>query len=279
MILKTFHILNNSAEPIHNDLRHREDAKGAPVIIIVHGFKGFKNWGFFPDLSERLAMAGYVTLTPNFSRNGIGYDYNTFEHLDKFAENTHSHEMKDLQMVIDHICSEKIGKRTIDVERIALLGHSRGGGTAILKAAELGDRITCIVTWASVSTFFRFDDSQIAQWKKAGFIEIENSRTKQMMRMNKAYWDDLYKNKYDILKAAKVLENPALFIHGQEDTSVSPKDSQEIHDICASYVKRLELIENTGHTFGITHPMEKASQEYEMACLFTESWFDNYLNI
>jgi uncharacterized protein len=281
MIRKTFHVQNKSNEPIHIDLRHREDAHESPTVIIVHGFKGFKNWGFFPDLADRLTLAGYVTITPNFSRNGIGYDYNTFEHLDKFAENTHSHEMEDLQLIIDQIKEEKIGKRVIDIERLALLGHSRGGGTAILKAAELEEDIKCLVTWAAVSTFFRYSDQQIKQWEKKGFIEIENGRTKQMMRMNKTYWDDLNKNKklFNIEKAAENLVNPSLFIHGKNDETVSFKDGELLHEKCGAYVKRLELIDKAGHTFGIPHPLEKPTEEYLTAVELTEHFLDNYLNV
>ena len=281
MIRKTFHVQNNSNEPINIDLRHREDAHESPTVVLVHGFKGFKNWGFFPDLADRLAMAGYVTIAPNFSRNGIGYNYNTFEQLDKFAENTHTHEMDDLQIVIDQIKNEKIGKRVIDIKRLAIFGHSRGGGTAILKAAELGDEIKCLITWASVATFFRYSKEHIKQWKTDGFIEIENSRTKQMMRMNRSYWDDLNKNKkqLDIIKAAGNLENPSLFIHGKADETVSFKDSEELHENCGAYVKRIELIENAGHTFGIPHPIEVPTDEYLTAVELTEHWLDNYLNV
>lgn len=281
MIRKTFHITNDSNENINIDLRHREDAREAPAIIIIHGFKGFKNWGFFPDLSERLAMAGYVTITPNFSRNGIGYDFNTFENLDLFANNTHSHELNDLQVVINTIKEEKIGRRTIDLDRLALLGHSRGGGTAIIKAAELGDEIKCLVTWSSVNTFFRFTEEQIRQWDKSGFIEIENSRTKQLMRINKSFWDDLNKNKkrFDIVKSVEKLENPTLFIHGAEDETIPPSSSHELYDACSSYVKRVEVIDDASHTYGITHPMKKETDAYQTACIVTENWFDNYLNV
>jgi len=281
MIRKTFHILNSSNEPINIDLRHREDAHEAPTVILVHGFKGFKNWGFFPDLADRLAMAGYVTVALNFSRNGIGYDYNTFEQLDKFAENTHSHESEDLQMVLDGIKNEKIGKRVIDINRLALLGHSRGGGTAILKAAEIGAEIKCLITWASVATFFRYSDDHIKQWKKEGFIEIENTRTKQMMPMKRSYWDDLNKNKkkFDIIKAVESIEIPTLFIHGTGDETIPHLESETLHDKCGSFVKRIELIEGTGHTFGAKHPFDKAREPYINACDFTEHWLDNYLNI
>lgn len=280
MIRKSVHITNTSNEDIHIDIRHREDAYGAPAVIIVHGFKGFKDWGFFPDLATRLAMAGYVTVTPNFSRNGIGYDFNTFEKLEDFAQNTHSHELNDLQTVIDHIENGKIAKKLIDTERLALLGHSRGGGTAILKAAELGDKIKCVVTWASLDSFFRYSPEQEKQWNEQGFIEIENSRTKQMMRINKTLWEDLNSNKqqYDILKAAENLENPSLFIHGTNDSSVEPAASERLYEACGAYVKRLELIEETGHTFDMVHPPKKETEAFLAACDFTEHWLDNYLN-
>jgi pimeloyl-ACP methyl ester carboxylesterase len=281
MIRKTFHIQNELQEDIHIDLRYREDIKDAPVIIIIHGFKGFKDWAFFPDLSERLAMAGYVTITPNFSRNGIGYDINTFEHLDKFAQNTISHELNDLQIIIDNIKTQKIGKKTIDTDRMALLGHSKGGGLAIVKAAELGDDIKCIATLSSVSTFWRFSTEQIKLWEKKGVIELENSRTKQMMPLNKTFWDDLNKNKkkFDIFKAVEGLDNPCLFIHGDNDETVPHNESENLHEQCSAYVKRLEILENCSHTYGVTHPFKNTTEQYLIACELVETWFDNYLNV
>jgi len=281
MIRKTIHIQNNSNEDINIDLRHREDARKAPAIIIVHGFKGFKNFAFFPDLSDRLAMAGYVTITPNFSRNGIGYDYNTFENLNKFADNTISHELNDLRAIINNIKEENIAKKVIDIDRLAFLGHSKGGGLCILKAAELGDEIKCIVTWGSVNTFSRFTDEQIKTWEKGGIVEVENKRTKQMMPINKTFWDDYIKNKtkFDVLNVVEKIDNPALFIHGESDETVPYSESEAIHENCGAYVKRLELVAEASHTFGISHPFEIPTEEYQTACLLTENWFDNYLNI
>ncbi len=281
MLRKTIRIKNASQEDIYLDLRHREDAHQNPVVVIIHGFKGFKDWGFFPELSERLALAGYIVVTPNLSRNGIGYDYHTFQNLDKFAQDTHSHELDDIRMVIKHIQDGKIARNTADISRLALLGHSRGGGSAVLLAAELGDQVATLVTWAAVDSFYRYSPEQIAQWEKNGFIEIENSRTKQMMRINKTFWDDLSKNKkkFDILAAAQKLENPALFVHGKNDVSVDPSEAENLHEKCASYVKRLELIEEAGHTFNIKHPMEKSDPAFDTACDITENWLDNYLNI
>ncbi len=50
----------------------------APGVLIVHGFKGFKDWGMFPLMAERLAEAGFAACRFNLSGSGIGEDGETF---------------------------------------------------------------------------------------------------------------------------------------------------------------------------------------------------------
>ena len=113
MMRKSFTLLNREKEIIRGDLHYRSGIRDAPTIIICHGFKGFKNWGFFPVLAERLAEDGYVAVTFNFSRNGIGSDMQNFTELDKFAKNTLSHELADLGIVTDNIYKRKIGNSVL----------------------------------------------------------------------------------------------------------------------------------------------------------------------
>ena len=44
---------------VHADLRSRDPSRPLPLIIVCHGFLGYKRWGFFPYLSDRLADAGF----------------------------------------------------------------------------------------------------------------------------------------------------------------------------------------------------------------------------
>jgi predicted alpha/beta-fold hydrolase len=67
MIRKNISVKNSDSEIIRAEIYHRNAIKDAPVIIICHGFKGFKNWAFFPILAESLAEADYIALTFNFS--------------------------------------------------------------------------------------------------------------------------------------------------------------------------------------------------------------------
>jgi len=280
MIRRTFTLTNSSEELIRGDLRHREDVKNAPTIIICHGFKGFKDWGFFPILAESLASAGYVTVTFNFSRNGVGADLQNFNELEKFARNTYSHELEDLKFIVDNIANERLGKGLIDLEKIGLLGHSRGGGIAILHTSK-DERIQVLVTWAAISTVERFSQEEIGLWEKNGYIEIENKRTKQIMPIYADLLQDIRanKDKLNIIESASRLEIPTLIIHGDCDESVHPDEARKIYDNLSSPSKELMIIEETNHTFGTNHPMESRSEQFDTVLDLTESWFDRYLNI
>ena len=279
MMRKSFNLVNSSEEKIQGDIRYREGEKNAPAIIICHGFKGFKDWGFFPVLDERLADDRYVAITFNFSRNGIGADPNNFTELEQFAKNTYSHELDDLKTVVDAIASGEIGKNIIDIAKMGLLGHSRGGGVSLIFAAN-DERIQCVTTWSAIARVERYNDETIKQWEKEGYIEMENKRTNQMMRLNKEFLEDIKKNgkKLNILKAAEKLEIPALIVHGENDESVPVSEANEIYNSLDGFGNELEIIEGGTHTFGIRHPVEGVTPEFETVVDLTEIFFDKNLS-
>lgn len=279
MIRKNISVTNSESEIIRAEIYHRNAIKDAPVIIICHGFKGFKNWAFFPVLAESLAQADYIALTFNFSRNGIGPDLQNFTELDKFEKNTCSHEIKDLQCIVDAVASGEIGKGLIDPERIGLMGHSRGGGITILYTQN-DPRIKSLVTWSAIATVERYSPEQINQWKSQKYLEFENKRTGQLMRVGIELLEDTQKNRaqLNIQAAAEQLETPTLIIHGQEDESVPVEEAQTIYDHIASPSKELMIIEGGTHTFGARHPLESMPKELETVFDLTESWFDRFLS-
>ena len=280
MLRRSYNLSNSSGELIRGDLRHREDVKNGPTIIVCHGFKGFKDWGFFPITAESLADAGYVVITFNFSRNGLGADLQNFTELDKFATNTYSHELSDLQCLIDNVLTGHLGKGLIDIERIGLLGHSRGGGEAILFASG-NEKIQTLVTWSAISTVERYSQGDLIQWQREGYLEIENKRTKQIMRINIDLLNDIKNNKkkLNILDSAQKIEIPTLLIHGEMDDVVPLEEANNIYNHIGSSIKDLMIIEGGTHTFGINHPMESRSIQFDTVLDLTESWFDKYLNI
>ena len=71
-------------------------------MVIVHGFKGFKDWGFFPWLAQRLMQHRLAVCRFNMSRSGIGEDPETFDRLDLFEHDTYSTQLADLRAVVRH---------------------------------------------------------------------------------------------------------------------------------------------------------------------------------
>ena len=67
--------------------------KRYPHVIVVHGFKGFMNWGFFPELGGRLAEAGYAGVFFNTSGSGIGEDLESFTEVEAFERSTYAKDL------------------------------------------------------------------------------------------------------------------------------------------------------------------------------------------
>lgn len=263
---------------ISTDYRTGNKAYWLPLVIFAHGFKGFRNWGGFPYLMEKLAESGFAAVNFDFSQNGVAPERPMdFSRLDLFASNTHSAELDDLNTVTDHFYknAEELG---IDKNRIALIGHSRGGAAVILKASE-DKRVKALVTLASIAEVDRYTNEQKERWRKNGYIEIPNARTGQMMRMNVSFLVDIETNakRLDITRAMKELEIPALIIHGKEDLAVKYTDALKLHENSRKELTQLELINNTGHTFGIEHPFKGTTGAFETVIKKTVSFLNNNL--
>lgn len=263
----SFSLLNKSGGEIGIDCRIpavKIPEKKPPVTIFAHGFKGFKDWGGFPYMMQKLSDSGYAAVSFNFSHNGVEKENPMeFTRLDLFAENTFSRELDELGIIIDHFYNNA-GEFEIDREKISLMGHSRGGGISILKAAE-DRRIKCLVTLASVSTFDRYTPELKKSWREKGYFEVLNTRTNRMMRLNSTLLDDLEYNisRLDIVGAAGRLNVPYLIIHGKEDLSVSAHEAEILFEKSGKELTEIQTIENTGHTFGVVHPFAGPTKAFD----------------
>jgi len=270
---KEFKLKTNEGNILDVSVYGLENISKAACLILVHGFKGFKDWGFFPHTAEQFAKCGYFVISFNFSHNGIkGNDFNVFD-IDSFAKNTVSLEISELAQVIN---AYKNGFFSNDVYRkLALIGHSRGGGVAIL--SSLLNKVDVYVVWASVARFDRYTERQKLEWRKQGFFEALNSRTNQMMRMNVDLLEDIEKNKdgsLSIENAAKNLERPMLLIHGTEDLTVPNIESEQIYNWSDKSQTEFEKIPACGHTFDIVHPFEGSNKKFDLVLAKTQEFFN-----
>jgi dienelactone hydrolase len=237
------------------------------TVIICHGFKGFSRWGFFPHFAESIAGEGLRAVRFDFSGSGVGADGETFSEPLAFEANTFTRELEDLAAI-----ESDARRRGWLAAPYGLLGHSRGGGTAILHAA--GNRsVGALVTLAAISRVRRWSDAEERDWRARGFREILNTRTGQILHVGTALLDDVIAGEsgpLDILAAAARLKAPWLIIHGDADSSVPVDDAHALAD--AAPDARLLIIDGASHTFDIAHPMRESSPALDLAVSETVEW-------
>jgi alpha-beta hydrolase superfamily lysophospholipase len=240
------------------------------LVVVVHGFKGFKDWGFFPFVAETLCNHGFAVCRFNMSRSGIGENPDTFDRLDLFAGDTYSIQLADLRRVVAFAQSRVPKLPTF------LLGHSRGGGVALLGAQDV-PRLAGVVTWSAISHANRWDDATVAQWRRDGWLDVINARTKQNMRMSTAILDDYdaHAARLDVLAAAERLRAPLLVIHGNSDESVPASEAIEIATRARD--ASLMTIANASHTYNAIHPLVTVPLALSTATHVTSHFVRSYL--
>lgn len=309
---RNFELINKSGYKINGYIKYPPDKNRLPLIIIMHGFKAYKDWGFFPYITTKLASKGAIAVCFDFSLNGITNINDELFDVELFSGNTISQELEDAITIITEIfnCSSLIDEGIIDKfnGEIYLLGHSLGGAIAILAAREvlhfsrLIEQNNCmnhpllnnkaeesppgqplgvgnikkVALWSTISHFDRYTKRQKAQWHRQGFMEFVNNSTGQLLRMNVSFLEDIEKNalKFSLIQAVNEIKVPVLIVHGNKDITVPIKEGRELaKNISKDFLKFIE-IKNTGHVFGIEHPFKNTSESLNKALDTTIKFFE-----
>jgi len=258
-----FEITSDEGLPIRGNI----DAPSHPraLVVVVHGFKGFKDWGFFPWLAEALCTEGLAVVRFNMSRSGIGKNLESFDRLDLFRDDTYSTQIADLMTTVRYAQSRFESLPTF------LVGHSRGGGVALL-AARTVPRLVGLATWSAISHVDRWDAATKKKWRAEGYMDIENQRTKQMMRMSTAILDD--SGKHDIMAAVRTIDVPLLVVHGARDESVPLEEGREIAK--GARDASLLILGSASHTYNAIHPLVNVPRELSYAAAVTSHFCNVY---
>ena len=235
------------------DYRFKETHKSLIPIIYVHGFKGFKDWGASNLVADSFANQGFLFLKFNFSHNGVSpKNPLDFVDLEAFGMNNYHIELKELGIVINWL---EVSELNIQFSKLAVIGHSRGGGIALLRSAQ-DKRIKNIITWASVCDFEARFPEDVSEWKEKGVHYILNGRTMQMMPLYFQFYQTFIDNKeiLNIPFQSQNINQNVIIIHGTDDQVVPVSEAEFL--VSRITKSTLVLIKNTGHTFGIKHPFK-----------------------
>lgn len=258
-------ILNKINLPINFDVWIDEtNLNSKPFVIISHGYKGFKDWGFIPYLSEMISQNNCIAINLDFSLNGIVDSKNSIFDPEFFALNTVSQEIEDLNILIDFL---KIKFMNLWNGKIYLIGHSLGGAISIITANERND-ISGICLMGTISTLDRNTQRQKDLWRATGRVEMKIPLTNQIIWQNVEYLEDKENNKerFNLLNCVSKLNMPILIIHGEQDVTVRIKEAKLLLESTINNNQAiLELIPQCNHIFNVKHPFNVASKQIEQA--------------
>jgi len=220
----------------------------------------------FPRLADRLARAGFLAVSFNFSGSGVsGGD--EFDEPERWYRQKPSADLEDLRTVVDYLAAN-------GSQWIALLGHSRGGGIAVLHAAA-DPRVRALATWAAISTVERWSAPQRSAWRAAGVHQVLNSRTGQVLPQYTDVLDDIERNgeALDIESAAGRIAVPWLIVHGRQDEAVPVLEGERLAEAAPRATSRFLPVDGAGHTFGAAHPWRGPTPELESVMDATLAFF------
>ncbi len=266
MRTSSFEIEGSGGLPIRGDVRLPDAAAEAPlpVVVLVHGFKGFRRWGFWGAISEALVDAGLGVVGFDMSHNGVGPGGLDFDEEALFEANTWGREEEDLEAVLTALRRRDLpGAGELDPTRLGLLGHSRGGGLVIVHAAN-DPAVRATVAMAPVASLFRLDEDTLAKGRQAGFIPIVNTRTGQILRLGADALAEIEtRPELDDIPAnhAARLGTPLLVCHGESDPAVDPEDGRRL--AAAAPEGRFEPFPGADHVLGCCHPWGGSNPDFE----------------
>lgn len=239
------------------------------LLVIAHGYKGFKDWGMFPYIAEALSIDNHV-VTFNFSHNGIGEDLTNFTELEKFARNTYSREQEDLDVLLTNL-------RARDEFRelpLFLLGHSRGAGSCFIYALDHLDEVSGVISWNGVTDLDLFTLPQKEEMRTKGRSYVQNARTGQQLPLDLVILEDLEQNRqrFAIVDRLKDSQLPAVLIQGTDDS----KRLREGSALLTSVRPDIEWVQIQGgnHTFNTVHPFQGSSLPLDQAITETRRFIE-----
>ncbi|MBC8260285.1 MAG: hypothetical protein H8E43_00505 [Planctomycetia bacterium] len=239
-------------------------------IIFIPGFKGFKDWGGWPWFCSQLAGFGHRVLSINPSMCGVGPALDQFDEPDKFAKQTLSHDIQDMNVILDAVISGFSGNGGS-----VLIGHSRGGLVAALTAGQRSD-VTGVVSIGTPHDLVRISSEEIRMWREEGKRAVVNARTGEILFQDLSVLEDYIEKEdsYDAVSALGSAQVPALGIHGTSDLAVSEDSLEILHSKVRPDLTKKYLLSDGGHTLGLSHPYAGPHAHAEEALSVMRTWLE-----
>ena len=245
-----------AGEPIIGNC-HLPTGQPGGVVLIAHGFKGYKDYGMFPRLARHCAESGLIAHRFNFSHSGMTNNLETFERPDLFECDTWNTQAHDYQTVIRAVAAGKLDGADLPY---VMFGHSKGGVTVLLTAGRMAGDETIpqpagVITAASPSRCSSFSEPESRQLLSGGFLVSPSSGTGQELRIGKAFLQEQLDDpeRHDLLALVGKITCPLLIVHGESDPTVPASCAGEI--AAGAQSAETLLIPGADHVYNTPNPM------------------------
>ncbi|MFK7789545.1 MAG: alpha/beta hydrolase family protein [Phycisphaeraceae bacterium] len=238
-------------QPIYGNTHWPSD--GGEVIgalICCHGFKGYKDYGFFPLLCDHAARRGLGAIRFNFSHSGMTNTTDTFERAELFEKDRWGRQITDLRAVFEDAAPMLALPRVV-------FGHSRGGVTSTLFAGhDIPSQLAGLITAAAPDYACKMDDLVRDQLRAEGRLLSPSGRTGQKLYVGLDWLEEIERDPelYDPVLAAAQIKCPMLILHGDEDETVPLDCATSLHKAAMPHGE-LAIIEGGNHVFNCPNPL------------------------
>lgn len=259
MRMKQWTVEGGAGQPILGDT-HLPGGEPVGVILLCHGFKGYKDYGFFPRLADAAAEAGFVAHRFNFSHSGMTNNIETFERPELFERDTWGKQVADLRAVVAAVGSGELAGGGLPQ---VWFGHSRGGITVTLSAArafaggaDWAARPAGVVLASSPHRANYYGEEITNDLRERGRYPSPSNRTGQTLYIGKAWLDEIEADPdaFDPVKRIAGIACPILLLHGTADDAVPPASSGMLADAAGGRAT-LHLMDGAGHTYNAPNPL------------------------
>ena len=263
-MVSTFQLPGARGETIRGCVHVPTGQERVPVILLAHGFKGCADYGFLPRTAEHLAGAGLAVVRFSFSHCGIAENPDSFDRPDLFEADTFGHQVSDVLALIEAVRSGRLpAAERLDGQRIAMVGHSRGGVTAVL-ATGATDALGALVTLASPDRTLH-DPTMWQQLRALGRVSSPSSRTGQQLFVGRAVIDDIDAagDRYDMTALLGRYAGPLLVAHCEDDLTVPVVAAERLAEAHTAGPTELLKLPGGSHTFDFAHGQEGSTEALE----------------
>jgi pimeloyl-ACP methyl ester carboxylesterase len=208
------------------------ETKTTPLVILLHGFTGWKEEAHIEALAEELVKAGIAAL--RIDAPGSGESEGTFEK---------DYTMKNYIAAVADVLSWAQISPGIDPERIAIWGHSMGGFVALASAVRY-PAIKAVCCCQPSSGWKVMEPSAEKVWRETGWATFGNGRFPEI-RLPYSFLTD--RAQYNALDEAPKLHIPSLFVAGSRDTDVTPESVRAMAELAPQPTQYLEFDTTHGY--------------------------------